>query len=553
MDKIVLGLNLSRLGGNFMMNKKWLVLVIALVMVISAACSNTSENQAPADTTNEATEGESVEKTKVDGGIFIFAINSDPNVMNPLYAGDRVTMTINNALFAPLYVTDAEETRFYLAESITPSEDFLSYTLKLKEGLKWHDGEPITADDIVFTVTSILDESQNSHLIGNFLVDGKPVEVNKIDDLTVEFKLPQISVPFMSKLGAIRPIPKHIFEGEEDLAKSDKNLEPIGSGPFKFKEFKSGEKLELERFEDYFGGRPNLDGVVFRVISDPNSANTALLNGELSARYITTDDIDKFSGNENFHVATFDEGMLNNMVFRLNNEALQNKDVRKAIAYAINKDEIIAGVYRSEEYAKKAYSVFVPTTQYYTEDVEKYEYNLDKAKELMEKAGYDNLSLRLAYTNSSKEQEAYGLIMQQQLSEIGIDLELIPMERGAFLEKFIDASTTDFDLAFNGYVMGFDPSGYSPLFLAGNPNNFMGYVNEELDPMWDKGVIETDPAKRAEIYEEIQRIIMDDMVVYPIAYPKSIVAIDGRFGGIEEARLVPITMFEDLSKLYLTE
>lgn len=536
-----------------MRNKRLLVMFITLVMIISTACSNKANKTQPSADTPADVASESVEPTKVDGGMLIFGINSDPNTMNPLYAGDRVTMTINNALFAPLYVTDIEGTRYYLAESITPSEDHLTYTLKLKEGLKWHDGEPLTADDIVFTVNSILDENQNSHLISSFLVDGKPVEVEKIDDLTVEFTLPQISVPFMNKLGGIRPIPKHIFEGEEDLAKSDKNLEPIGSGPFKFKEIKSGEKVELERFDDYFDGKPNLEGVVFRVIADPNSANTALLNGELSARYITTDDIEKFSGNENFNIETFDEGMLNNMVFRLNNEALQNKDVRKAIAYAIDKDEIVSGVYKSEEYAEKAYSIFVPMTQYHTHDLEQYEYNVEKAKELMKNAGYDSLNLRLAYTNSSKEQEAYGLIMQQQLKQIGVELELIPMERGAFLEKFIDATTTDFDLAFNGYVMGLEPSGYSPLFMTGNPNNFMGYVNEGLDLMWDKGVVETDESKRAEIYEEIQRKIIDDMVVYPIVYPKSIVAIDSRFGGIEEARLVPISMFEDLSKLYLTE
>lgn len=532
-----------------MRSKKWLVLIVAIVMIVATACgSDTAENQTPADKSEET-----AELTKVDGGIFIFGIGSDPNTMNPLYAGDRVTMTINNALYSPLLVIDAEETRYYLAESVTPSEDYLTYTLKLKEGLKWHDGEDLNADDIVFTVNSILDENQNSHLRSSFLVDGQPVEVNKVDDLTVEFVLPQISVPFMDSLSGLQPIPEHIFEGEADLAKSSKNLEPIGSGPFKFKEFKSGEKVELERFEDYFDGKANLEGVVFRVIADPNSANTALLNGELSARYITTDDIEKFEGNENFNIETFDEGMLNNMVFRLTNEALQNEDVRKAIAYAIDKDEIITGVYQSEEYADKAYSVFVPTTQYYTSDVETYDYDVEKAKELLKNAGYEELSLRLAYTNSSKEQEAYGLIMQQRLKEIGIDLELIPMERGAFLEKFIDATNTDFDLAFNGYVMGLEPSGYSPLFKAEDPNNFMGYVNEELDPMWDKGIVETDEAKRAEIYEGIQEEIMDDMVVYPIAYPKSIVAINNKFGGIEEARLVPITMFEDLSKLYMME
>lgn len=534
-----------------MKNKRWLVLLIALVMLISTACGNKTE-QNSTDTSTDVEE-QPKELTKVDGGIFIFGIGSDPKVMNPLFAGDRVTMTINNAIFSPLFVIDSGEIRYYLAESVSASEDYLTYTLKLKEGLKWHDGQPITADDIVFTVNSILDENQGSHLRSSFLVNGKPIEVKKVDDLTVEFILPEVSVPFMDSIASIRPIPKHVFEGEANLAQSSKNLNPIGSGPFKFKEFKSGEKVELERFDDYFDGKPNLEGVVFRVIADSNAANTALLNGELSAGYITTDDIEKFTQNGNFNIEVFEEGMLNNMVFRLTNEALRNEDVRKAIAYAINKDEIVTGVYGNEEYAEKAYSVFVPTTLYYTTDVEKYDYNVEKAKELLKNAGYENLSLRLAYTNTSKEQEAYGLIIQQQLKEIGIEVELMPMERGAFLEKFVDATNTDFDLAFNGYVMGYEPSGYSPLFTAGNPNNFMGYVNEELDKMWDKGVIETDEAKRADIYKTIQREIMDDMVVYPIVYPKSIVAINSKFGGIEEARLVPITMFEDLSKLYLME
>lgn len=534
-----------------MKNKRWLVLLIALVMLISTACGNKTE-QNSTDTSTDVKE-QPKELTKVDGGIFIFGIGSDPKVMNPLFAGDRVTMTINNAIFSPLFVIDSGEIRYYLAESVSASEDYLTYTLKLKEGLKWHDGQPITADDIVFTVNSILDENQGSHLRSSFLVNGKPIEVKKVDDLTVEFILPEVSVPFMDSIASIRPIPKHVFEGEANLAQSSKNLNPIGSGPFKFKEFKSGEKVELERFDDYFDGKPNLEGVVFRVIADSNAANTALLNGELSAGYITTDDIEKFTQNGNFNIEVFEEGMLNNMVFRLTNEALRNEDVRKAIAYAINKDEIVTGVYGNEEYAEKAYSVFVPTTLYYTTDVEKYDYNVEKAKELLKNAGYENLSLRLAYTNTSKEQEAYGLIIQQQLKEIGIEVELMPMERGAFLEKFVDATNTDFDLAFNGYVMGYEPSGYSPLFTAGNPNNFMGYVNEELDKMWDKGVIETDEAKRADIYKTIQREIMDDMVVYPIVYPKSIVAINSKFGGIEEARLVPITMFEDLSKLYLME
>lgn len=539
---------------NKMKSKKWLILLLALMLLAVTACgSKTTDTPMPADTPKDTGTNEPNALTKVDGGIFILGIGSDPNVMNPLYAGDRVTMTINNALFSPLYVTDSEGTTFYLAESITPSEDFLKYTLKLKEGLKWHDGEDLNADDIVFTMNSTTDENQKANSRGSFVIAGKPVEAKKIDELTVEFTLPEISVPFMGSLGGLRPIPQHIFEGEADLAKSTKNLEPIGSGPFKFKEFKSGEKVELVRFDEYFDGVANLDSIVYRVIADPNTANTALMNGELSARYITVSDVEKFDSNEDFNVVTYKEGMLNNMVFRLTNKDLQNNDVRKAIAYGINKAELISGVYLSEEYAEKAHSIFVPTTSFYTDDVEKYDYDVDKAKELLKDAGAENLKLRLAYINSSKENEGFGLIMQQQLKEIGVEIELIAMERGAFYDKLLDASNPDFDLAFNGFVMGMEPNGYKPLFLEGNMNNFMGYVNKNLDTTWESGVVETDESKRSEIYQSIQKQLIDDMVVYPIAYPMSIVAVNNKIGGVEEAIPSPIFMFRDLSKLYIME
>lgn len=535
-------------------SKKWLILLLALMLLAVTACgSKTTDTPMPADTPKDTGTNEPNALTKVDGGIFILGIGSDPNVMNPLYAGDRVTMTINNALFSPLYVTDSEGTTFYLAESITPSEDFLKYTLKLKEGLKWHDGEDLNADDIVFTMNSTTDENQKANSRGSFVIAGKPVEAKKIDELTVEFTLPEISVPFMGSLGGLRPIPQHIFEGEADLAKSTKNLEPIGSGPFKFKEFKSGEKVELVRFDEYFDGVANLDSIVYRVIADPNTANTALMNGELSARYITVSDVEKFDSNEDFNVVTYKEGMLNNMVFRLTNKDLQNNDVRKAIAYGINKAELISGVYLSEEYAEKAHSIFVPTTSFYTDDVEKYDYDVNKAKELLKDAGAENLKLRLAYINSSKENEGFGLIMQQQLKEIGVEIELIAMERGAFYDKLLDASNPDFDLAFNGFVMGMEPNGYKPLFLEGNMNNFMGYVNKNLDATWESGVVETDESKRSEIYQSIQKQLIDDMVVYPIAYPMSIVAVNNKIGGVEEAIPSPIFMFRDLSKLYIME
>jgi peptide/nickel transport system substrate-binding protein len=535
--------------------KKIFTGIMILCMIFLAACGGDTAKEGKKNNNGDTQKNTDIQEAKepMNGGSIVFPIGSDPLVLNPLYGNDRVTMTVNNALYDPLYNTNNGEVHYYLAESITPSEDYMTYTLKLKEGIKWHDGHALTTDDVIFTLQQILDPNQNSTIRENFIINGKPIEVDKINDLTVDFKLSELSMTFMGSLDQFYPIPKHIFEGEKDLAKSEKNDNPIGSGPFKFKQFVSGENVILERFDDYYGGKAHLDTVVYRVIGDENTSNIALQTGELSAKYIPANDAEKFSKDDKLKVFTFNEGMLNNMVFILNNETLKNKDIRQAIAYAIDKDELVKAAYISSDYADPAYSIFTPDTAFYTNDVKHFDYNLEKAKELMGKAGVENLNLKLAYINSKKDQESQGLVIQQRLKSIGINVELMALDRGAFYQKLLNPENTDFDMAFNGYVMGSEPDVYKSLFKTGQMYNFMGYSNSDIDDVWGKAAIEMDKEKRGELYKTIQQTIVDDMIEYPIAYPKSIVAINKKYGGIEEAKPAPIFMFEDLSKLYMTE
>lgn len=485
-----------------------------------------------------------------DGGIFVLGIGSDPTIINPLYANDRVSLTISHVLYDNVYNMDKGKIIYDgLAESMTPSNDNLTYTLKLKDNLKWHDGEDITADDLIFTYDSVLDDSQQTKDQTALKNNDKSVDYKKIDDKTVEFNLEKVDSTFIQNIASIVPIPKHIYDGETDLAKSEKNKEPIGSGPFKFKEQKTGELYQVERFDDYYGDIANLSGIAYKVIPDANAEDLALENGEISASYIKSKDVDKYDSNDQFDVYTFSEGMVNTIFFRVSNPKMENKDLRKAISYAIDKDKLIKGAYGSDKYASAAYSPFSSETQFYTEDVEKYDYDVDKAKELLKDVDKNDLNLKLMYTSGDPGQEKEALLIQEMLKDVDINLELLPMERATFIDKLLDPENQDFEMALNGYVMGDNPDNYGQIFKTGVSENFSGYSNEKVDKLFDEAKAEIDDSKREEIYKQIQQILVDDAVEYTTTEVKSNIAVNSEFKNIEEAEPAPIYMLKYFNKI----
>lgn len=537
---------INLLKGGFLVKIKKLlsILLIASTAFIVSACGNSKSTASNGDASNS--------KIK-DGGNIVFSIGGDPQALNPLYASDRVTMTINNALFSPLFVMNGEKIDYYLASEVKHSDDYLTYTLKLKKDLKWHDDKPITADDVVFTMEKLMDKNQNSLFRDLFVINDTPIQVKKIDDITVEFKLPSVQMAFMSSLSQISPIPKHLFDGETNLAKSQKNDKPIGSGPFKFKEAKKGESVTLQKFDGYVGGKPHLDTVTYRILGDKSSGNAALENGEISATYVIPQNAERFQKNENLQIVTYEEGMVDSLLFNCTNPNLSKKEVRQALSYALNKEDLIKAAYESEKFATKAYTIFTPDTLFYSNDVNKYEQNKDKAKELLKKSGVENLKLNLVYINSDKGFANAALVVQQNLKDIGVTIELKPLEPNAFYSKVFEDKNGDFDLTFNGYVCGNEPDGYKQSFLTDQMFNGSKYSNKQIDELWSKGVTETDKKKREKIYKDIQKQILDDAPLYPIAYSKSIIAISKKIGGVKEAKPAPIFMFQDLSKLYMIE
>lgn len=528
--------------------KKLTAFLIALTLILTA-CGN-PEKKKVKNVEKSSTVEETKKSSSKEGGLMVLGIGSDPSSVNPLFANDRVSLTISNVLYDNLYhVKSGKIVYDGLAESMTASDDHLTYILKLKNNIKWHDGKAITADDIIFTYDSILDDKQNAKGQNVLKSDAGVVKYKKVDDSTIEYKLPKVDMTFVDGVAGIVPIPKHVFQGEAEIAKSSKNDKPIGSGPFKFKEHKTGELYQVERFEEYHGDVAKLDSIAYKVIPDANASMVALENGEISVSYIKPKDVAKFKKNNNFEIVTFSEGMVDNLFFRVNSDNLKDQKVRQAISYAIDKNKLIKGTYLSEEYADPAYSTFSTNTGFFYDNVEKYEYNIEMAKKLLKEADKENLKLKLMYTSGSPAQEKESLLIQEMLKVVGINVELLPMERATFIEKLLNSSNHDFDMAINGYVMGDNPDSYASIFTSNSSENFSNYKNPKIDKLFEQAKIETDEAKRGELYKEIQQILAKDAVEYPVANVKSILAVRKEFKNLEEAKPAPIHMFDYFNKI----
>jgi peptide/nickel transport system substrate-binding protein len=521
------------------MKFKKIATLLGCIMILTTGlvgCGSTSES------TTET-------QTKTPDSL-IYGIDGDPgNSVNVITTGDRYGLMEIKLLYSPLYMYNADKIVYFLAESMTPSEDNLTYTAKLKENVKWSDGEPFTADDVVFTYNEMLKEANAGWAYSQLIFEGKAVKVEKVDDYTVKFILPTVGASAIELLGNIFIMPKHIYEGETNIENSAKNATPVGTGPYKLQEYKAGQYVKFVSNEDYFLGVPKIKNIAFRQVQDANTALLALQNGEINALAVDPKDIAKLGDKSKINAVPYDEGRVGYMAFNMSSKTVENKDVRKSILYALSRNEMITASYLSDEFAKPVYSFLPNESQYSSKDLEKYDTDASKSKELLSKAGVSDLKLKLAYISNNVPQQKQAIIIQENLKKVGVTVELLGMDSTA-LYASLKKHDSNFDMYLGGYIMGIDPDTFNSLFITGSSSNYMGYSNPEIDKLFIQGRVETDIAKRKEIYNSIQKLLQDDAVFYPIVENKRILAIDANVNGIEEAGLVPVYTFEDMSKLY---
>lgn len=460
------------------------------------------------------------------GGTLVAVINHAPRHLNGAVQSGIATMFASSQLFAtPLMFDDKWQPQPYLAKSWKISDDGLSVTLNLVEGATFHDGHPITSADVAFSIMTI----KKNHPFKTML---EPVEkVDTPDEHTAILRLskphPAILLAMSQPLCPI--IPKHIFGDGQDIKTHPMNMKPIGSGPFKFVEYKAGEHLILERYDKFFLGAPRLDRIILKIIPDSINRQTALDRKEVNMDVFIAEArvVSKYQKIKHLIVEKMGEavGPLNWLAFNLKHKPLDDKRVRQAISYAIDRNFITKRLHFG--FSTIATGPIVPSSPYYSADVEKYDFNLEKANALLDEAGLAKkadgmrFSLTMDYIPGPIEQQKnLAEYLKSSLKKIGIDIKV--RQAPDFPSWAKRVAGWDFDLSMDSAWNWGDPViGVHRTYLSSNIrkgviwSNTQNYVNPKVDELLAKAAVESDIAKRKALYAEFQKIVVDDV---PIAY-----------------------------------
>lgn len=528
-----------------MKKKPVLLAALTLAVTVLAACGNNTQSSETPSASNQATSTQSSQKTDT----FTYAIGGDPNSTNPINTSDRWGLTYANAIFSPLVRVHGDGSKENeLAEEVSVSEDGLTVTVKLRQDIKWSDGEALTADDVVFTYNRKADKENGG--ANNLWIGDAPIVAEKVDEYTVAFQLPAVSSAAVNNLATETfIIPEHVYKDITDFSVKELSVAPVGTGPYKLKEYRRGEYIQFEANENYYKGTPNIKNLVFRIIPSADTAKLTLQKGEVDAAWLLPGDIAEVDASK-FNVYTYSENRIAYLGLNTLTPELSDVRVRQALFYALDKHEMNLAVYLNDEYYVTPYSILPPANAFVSDKVEKYERNLEKARALLQEAGVSNLKVNLGFNSSNAENSLQATLIQQQLSEIGVTVELAGGDNNAVFTELRKKGSTTYNMLLGGYIMGSDPDQYRPLFTTQGYANYFQYDGSETtDKLFQAGVSELDETKRREIYDQLQLELSQAAIIYPIVDNKKVLVVNNRITDVEEAGLVPIYTLEDFSKL----
>ncbi len=448
------------------------------------------------------------------------ALQVEPSKLNPITYQDTETGFVLGSICDPLVTLD-EEGEFIADDSVVESfsvdETGSEYTFVIREGITFHNGDPLTAHDVKFTFEAFMDEELGSphH---RYYTGIESLEMEGDYVLTVVLSEPNVTFLTMSRLRN-HVLPKDYIE---EVGWEGYERNPIGSGPFKFVEHSPGNRIVLEKFDDYWGKKAEIDEIVFRFYPELSTAIMALETGAVD--FMPEMPAEEFMdlqdrGAPGLSFETYQKFEDHRICFNKREDSeFSDVRVRQAVAYAIDINELIA-LTRGDMAipARGRIPSFHPA---YAENANAYDVDLDKARELLAEAGYpDGFKTAIYAPAGYRERVQEAQQIQQQLAQIGIQAEVVTLEWGTYLDVTAEGEAPMFRERWSAGVpepIGFVESWHSE--SSWNPI-FGTYENPDVDALLDEIMQTVDSQKRWELYRELQEIAMDDVADYPLYWP----------------------------------
>lgn len=495
------------------------------------------------------------------GGVLMRAVNyGDPGTLDPIAKGDVSARMVTMQIFSNLVRYDAVQKKIVkdVAEDYSVSSDGLTYNFKLKKGVLFHNGQELKASDVKYTIERMTNPKNAS--VATTLFDsvvgareyreGKATEIQGVTvkgDYEIEFKLHTVKPLFLLDLasGAAGIVPR----AEADKLGPDFGQKPVGSGPFKFADWKKDDKIELAVHDKYHAGRAYLDGVVFRFMREEQTRDAEFLAGTIDVQVLGEVLYKKYAADPERKKALVEvpELFTRAMFMRVDKAPFTNVKVRQAINHAIDKQAIIEKVLSNKAFI--ATGILPNSANAFNKDLKGYEYDPDKAKQLLKEANMEKVEFEvLVSAGQAKWVEAFNTYW----NKVGINAKIVQLELGTVLAR---AREGDYQAVF--YSTGGDSDSLPFLYNRfhsknhGSSGNITLYKNDQVDRLLDEAASSLDEAKRLKLLQDAEKLIVADAPWFMFNYNKAVMIAQPWVHGLQP---VPTDVdFQDLTKVWLSK
>lgn len=489
------------------------------------------------------------------GGELRIATTTEGVTLHPFKFTDTPSEAYIDQMFlVPLleYDRDTLELRPQAAASVTESDDHRVLTFVLRDHIQWSDGQPVTATDYAWTWAQATVKENGWPRLGSY--DPYIATVRDIDPKTLEVTLKDVLAISREKVSLALEyvLPKHIWENRDW---NDPNANPeifkpsVVAGPYKLQEWHKDEYASFVANDRYFQGRPKIDKVTYRIFGDANVATQALLNGEVDLYGPEPENWSDVKQSPRLNALEWDivNAPITYIGLDTRLDALKDKAVRQALNYALDKDAIVSKL--TYGLGKRETTMYPPSSWAYDPGVNPYTYNPDKARQLLEAAGWtpradgvrekNGQPLKLLFIygpNTTPVREQMAAVAQQQWKAIGAEVDVRGMEWGAYLKQTREGPY-DWSAFVNAYIASIDPDIIWWKRGAGPAYNRVDYQNPHVQDLYEQGLRELDRTRRQQMYQEIDRLLTEDSPWIWLYYEMGHAGLSKRVQGVRTGKI----------------